>query len=156
MRLTTYADYSLRLLLYLAVNDGSIATIPRVAQSYGISRNHLVKVTHRLGLKGYITTVRGKNGGLRLARSATMINVGDVIRCMEPDLAIVPCMDHADTDCPIVPSCLLRNAMESARAAFLAVLDAYTIADLTTQRDSLQELLHIAPTRTEPEFDRVP
>lgn len=143
MRLTVYADFSLRLLIYLAIRDEGLSTIPNVAKSYGISRNHLVKVAHRLGLEGYIITTRGMNGGLRLARSAEEINVGEVVRCMEPDMALVPCMHPVNSACPIVPACSLRDAMEEARSAFLKVLDGYTLADLAKPRADLQTLLGI-------------
>lgn len=150
MRLTVYADYSLRLLIYLALQGEGLTTISKVAEAYGISRHHLVKVGHRLGLEGYITTIRGQNGGMRLARTATEINVGEVVRRMEPDIALVPCFHPVDALCPIVPACLLRNAMEQARIAFLAVLDGYTLADLTKPRASLQGLLGIVQSPDRP------
>ena len=140
MRLTAYADFSLRLLIYLAIQGDGLTTIAEVAKSYGISQNHLVKVTHRLALEGYISTTRGMNGGLRLARPAAEINVGEVVRRMEPDMALVPCMQPLGS-CPIVPNCLLLSAMEDARAAFLEVLDGYTLANLTAPRAKLRKLL---------------
>lgn len=143
MRLTIYADYSLRMLIYLAVRGEDLATIPEIAASYGISRHHLVKVAHQLGVKGYIQTTRGKKGGLRLGRPAGDIKVGEVVRQMEPDMALVPCFHPVNVKCPIVPSCLLRHAIEQAREEFLAVLDEYTLADLQGPRESLRELLRI-------------
>lgn len=143
MRLTVYADFSLRLLMYLAVQDDGLSTIPKVAKSYGISQNHLVKVAHRLGLEGYIITTRGMKGGLRLARAPAEINVGEVVRRMEPDMALVPCMHPVNSPCPIAPACSLRSVMEEARAAFLKVLDGYTLADLASARAGLQSLLGI-------------
>jgi Rrf2 family nitric oxide-sensitive transcriptional repressor len=151
LRLTVYADFSLRLLMYLAVQDDGLTTIPKVAKSYGISQNHLVKVAHRLGLEGYIITTRGMKGGLRLARPTAEINVGEVVRRMEPDMALVPCMHPVDSPCPIAPACLLRSVMEEARAAFLKVLDGYTLADLAGPRADLQSLLgipQIVPAKT--------
>lgn len=147
MRLTTYTDYSLRLLIYLAACGEAFATIPEVAESYGISRHHLVKVAHQLGVKGYLATTRGKNGGLRLARLPQEIVVGNVVRDMEPDLAIVTCMDSEDGDCRILPACRLRKALEEARDAFLAVLDEVTLADLLHSRKKLQVLLQIQPAK---------
>jgi Rrf2 family transcriptional regulator, nitric oxide-sensitive transcriptional repressor len=143
MRLTTYTDYSLRLLIYVAARGESSATIPEVAGSYGISRHHLVKVAHQLGVKGYLTTTRGKNGGLRLAKPAREIIVGEIVRQMEPDMAIVPCLHAEGSDCRIVPACRLRGALEEARKAFLAVLDDVTLADLMHSRKKLQVLLQI-------------
>lgn len=143
MRLTTYTDYSLRLLIYLAVQGDGLATIPEVAESYGISRNHMVKVAHQLGVKGYIETTRGKRGGLRLAKPAREIVVGDVVRSMEPDLGLVPCLQTEGPSCRITPSCRLRGAMQEAQRAFLAALDEYTVADLVTRKRPLRELLQI-------------
>jgi Rrf2 family nitric oxide-sensitive transcriptional repressor len=141
--LTIYADYSLRMLNYLAVRGEDLATIPEIASSYGISRHHLVKVAHQLGVKGYIQTTRGKNGGLRLGRPASEIHVGEVVRQMEPDMALVPCLHPVNARCPIVPSCLLRQAIEQAREAFLTALDEYTLADLQSPRVSLRGVLKI-------------
>jgi Rrf2 family nitric oxide-sensitive transcriptional repressor len=145
MRLTTYADYSLRLLLYLAVAEEGLTTIPTIAASYGISQHHLVKVAHQLGVKGYITTVRGKNGGLKLARPAAEIRAGDVVRQMEPDMALVPCLEPVSAKCPILPGCLLRHAVEEAREAFLRCLDGYTLQDLCAPGKPLRDLLSIQP-----------
>lgn len=127
--------------MYLAVQEDGLTTIAKVAESYGISQNHLVKVAHRLGLEGYVRTTRGKNGGLRLARPAAEINVGEVVRRMEPDMGLVPCMHPLEASCPILPNCRLLSAMEDARAAFIEVLDGYTLADLTAPRAKLRKLL---------------
>ena len=143
MRLTTYTDYSLRLLIYLAVQGDQLATIPEVAEGYGISRHHLVKVAHQLGVKGYIETTRGKRGGLRLAKPAREIVVGDVVRSMEPDLGLVPCLQTDGPSCRITPSCRLKGAMQEAQRAFLAALDEYTLADLAAKKKPLRELLQI-------------
>lgn len=145
MRLTTYTDYSLRLLIHLGVQGDALATIPEIAARYDISRHHLVKVAHQLGVKGYITTTRGKGGGLRLARPAAEIVVGDVVRQMEPDLALVPCLSETGASCRIVPACHLRGVIDRARAAFLAELDRCTLADLLHPRNALRDLLQIAP-----------
>jgi Rrf2 family nitric oxide-sensitive transcriptional repressor len=144
MRMTLYADYSLRLLIYLAAKDDGLATIPEVAQNYGISKNHLVKVAHRLGQDGYITGLRGPKGGLRLAHPAETINLGEVFRRVEPDMALVPCFPPVSGPCPIVPACVLRDVLEKAGSAFLEVLDGYTLADLAAPRKELRELLRIA------------
>ena len=145
MRLTVYTDYSLRLLMYLAVKgDNRLATIGEVADAHGIAKNHLTKVAHRLGLAGYIETVRGKGGGLRLARPAERIGLGEVVRHTEPDMALVPCFDPLRAPCPIIPACGLRGALYEARRAFLAVLDRYSLADLVTRRAELGRLLDVA------------
>ncbi len=145
MRLTVYSDYALRMLIYLAARADGLATIAEVARSYGISEHHLTKVAHQLGRLGYIATVRGKGGGLRLARAAGEIRLGDVVRQTEPDMAMVPCFGTAEAPagapCPIVPACGLRGVLGEAMQAFLAVLDRYTLADLTRQRAGLRTLL---------------
>ncbi len=144
MRLTVYTDYSLRMLMYLAVKDDGLATIGEVAGAYGISKAHLTKVAHQLGLAGYVETVRGKGGGLRLSRLAGEIGLGDVIRRTEPDMALVPCFDPVHAPCVIVPACGLRGALYEARQAFLAVLDRYNLDDLVQRRAELRTLLHAA------------
>ncbi len=144
MRLTVYTDYSLRMLMYLAVKDDGRATIAEVADAYGISKAHLTKVAHQLGLAGYLGTLRGKGGGLTLARPANEIRLGDVIRCTEPDMALVPCFESMHGPCPIVPACGLRGALHEARQAFLAVLDRYSLDDLVQRRAELASLLHTA------------
>ena len=145
MRLTVYTDYSLRMLMYLAVKDGGgPATIAEVAGAYGISKAHLNKVAHRLGQAGYVQTTRGKGGGLRLARPAKEIGLGDVVRRVEPDMALVPCFEPVHAPCPIVPACGLRGALYEARQAFLAVLDRYSLADLVRRRAELGALLRAA------------
>src|SRR5215207_2655042 len=146
MRLTVYTDYALRLLMYLALKEDGCATISEVAQAYGISKSHLMKVAHQLGVAGYIGTVRGKGGGLRLGKAAQEIGLGEVVRFAEPDMALVPCFAPVNAFCPIIPSCVLRRALEEARAAFLGVLDDYTLADLVQPGSALRALLSI-PTR---------
>lgn len=146
MRLTVYTDYALRVLMYVAVRPEERPTIAAIAASYGISRNHLMKVVFELGRAGYVETLRGKGGGLRLARPAERIVLGEVIRHTEPDLALVPCFDPVNAKCAIMPSCRLRGALHQAQAAFLDVLDGYTLADLVENREQLAEaLLRAAP-----------
>lgn len=150
MRLTVYTDYALRLLMYLAVKDDGLATIAEVAERYDVSRNHLMKVAHQLGLAGYVETVRGRSGGLRLARPPAEINLGDVVRHTEQDMAIVPCMSPVDAACTIRPSCMLKRALGRATTAFLSVLDEYSLGDLVKPRNALRDLLdleHVPPRR---------
>jgi Rrf2 family transcriptional regulator, nitric oxide-sensitive transcriptional repressor len=144
MRLTTYTDYSLRLLMYLAVSNDRLATIGDVATSYGISKNHLTKVAHQLGVAGYIETVRGKGGGLRLARPAEEIGLGEVVRYTEPDMALVPCFAPVNGACAILPCCGLRHVLDKARMAFVEVLDRTTLGDLVRAPEPLRSLLGIA------------
>jgi Rrf2 family nitric oxide-sensitive transcriptional repressor len=150
MRLTVYTDYALRLLMYLAVKDDGLATIAEVAESYDVSRNHMMKVAHQLGVAGYVETVRGRTGGLRLARPAADINLGDVVRNTEQDMALVPCMSPADAACAIRPSCLLKRALGRATAAFMDVLNEYSLGDLVKPRHALRNLLEIEAPRRRP------
>ncbi len=144
MRLTTYTDYTLRTLIYLALDPRRHATIAQIADTYGISEAHLTKVAHQLGVAGEIETVRGRNGGLRLKKPPGDINLGAVVRRTEPDLALVPCFD-APGACVIGQTCVLQHALHAALAAFLAVLDRTTLADLVAPRRRLAAKLGIAP-----------
>lgn len=145
MRLTVYSDYSLRLLMYLAVRTERLSTINEVATSYGMSVNHLMKVAHQLGQAGYIETVRGRNGGLRLKLPAGRINLGEVLRHTEPDMDIVPCFQPDNEECPLRRACALKIALQRARQAFLAVLDEYSIGDLTSALGPVRSMLGLAP-----------
>ncbi len=138
MRLTTYTDYTLRTLMYLAVDPACHATIAEIAAAYRISEAHLMKVVHQLGLAGDIETLRGRNGGIRLARPAEEINLGALVRRTETDMALVSCFGGT---CAISAGCVLSTALQEALAAFLAVLDRYTLADLVAPRHRLAPLL---------------
>lgn len=144
MRLTVHSDYALRVLMYLAVKQHELATIAEIAGSYDISENHLMKVVHQLGVAGYVETIRGRGGGLRLARPVETIGLADVVRTTEPDLAIVSCFEPVDAPCAIKPCCVLRRALEKARNAFMAVLEEYTLGDLVKPRARLAGLLGIS------------
>jgi len=145
MRLTVYTDYALRVLMYVALHPDRRPTIAEVAAAYGISKNHLMKVVYQLGVAGYIGTVRGPNGGMRLARPPEEINLGELVRRTEPDMALVPCFDQGANPCVITPACKLRRALHQARSAFLAVLDEYSLAELTENHDALGALLQHRP-----------
>jgi Rrf2 family nitric oxide-sensitive transcriptional repressor len=145
MRLTTYSDYALRVLMYLALKSDGLSTIAEIAESYDISEAHLMKVVHQLGVAGFIETTRGRNGGLRLAKPVEAIGLADVINTTEPDMAIVSCFKPVDAPCAIFPSCVLKRALAKARDAFMAVLEDYTLADLVAPRVGLAGLLGISP-----------
>jgi Rrf2 family nitric oxide-sensitive transcriptional repressor len=145
MRLTVYSDYALRVLMYLAVKHEGLTTIAEIAGSYDISENHLMKVAHQLGVAGYVETIRGRGGGLRLAKPVEAIGLADVVRITEPDMAIVSCFKPVDAPCTIRPCCVLRRALERARDAFMAVLEDYTLGDLVKPRTRLADLLGISP-----------
>ncbi len=142
MRLTTYTDYSLRVLMWLALRPDELTTISEIARAYGISEHHLMKVVHQLGLSGYIETVRGHGGGLRLAKKPEDIVVGDVVRRAEPDLGLVECF-RASQACAIQPACVLSTVLAEALRAFMDVLDGYTLADLIAKRAPLAGLLKL-------------
>jgi Rrf2 family nitric oxide-sensitive transcriptional repressor len=146
VRLTNYTDYSLRVLTRLALQPQNLATIAEIAQVYGVSEQHLMKVVHQLGLAGYVQTVRGRGGGLRLAKKPHEINVGEVVRRMEPDFGLVACFRDSEV-CTIESACVLSRAMQQALAAFMEVLDSYTLADLIKKRSQLSVLLRIKPAK---------
>jgi len=129
MRLTTMTDYALRLLMYVAQHPDRLCTIAEVATAYGISEAHLMKITHQLGLAGYIETVRGKGGGMRLAKPAAEINLGAVVRSVEADFMLVECM-ATGSNCALTGHCKLTGIFSVALQRFLAHLDRYSLADL--------------------------
>lgn len=137
MRLTDYSEYGLRVLIYLSIQDERLATIKEISEQYDISRNHLMKLVHDLGKHGFIETIRGKHGGLRIGRDPATITVGEVIRAMEKDMAIVECFQPGNYDCQIVRACVLAGVMRKALNAFLGVLDDYTIEDLVKPKSQL-------------------
>jgi Rrf2 family nitric oxide-sensitive transcriptional repressor len=143
MRLTLHTDYALRVLLYAGLKREALTTIPEIARHFDMSTGHVMKVVHRLAQKGYLHTIRGKKGGMRLARGPTEISAGAVVRDMEQELGVLGCLqDNADY-CRIQECCLLRSALREATNAFLATLDRYTIADLLQPRQALARLLQI-------------
>ncbi|MBM7607311.1 Rrf2 family nitric oxide-sensitive transcriptional repressor [Lysinibacillus composti] len=144
MRLTLYTDYSLRVLLYLGVKGKDrLSTIQEIADAYNISKNHLMKVTYELGQLGYIETVRGRGGGIRLAVDPNEINIGKVVRHTEEDFQIVECFSNENNMCKISPACQLKNVLFEALNAYLNVLDQYTIGDFLLSKDELFKLLEI-------------
>ncbi|MCE2574306.1 Rrf2 family transcriptional regulator [Komagataeibacter sp. FNDCR2] len=139
MRLTLHTDYALRTLMYLAVHTERLSSIREIATAYGISENHLMKIIHRLGLGGFIETVRGRGGGLRLARPADQIRIGDVVRYTEEDMALVGCQQPEgakdNTPCLLADACRLRGALGEALGSFMTVLNGYTLADVVTPHE---------------------
>jgi Rrf2 family nitric oxide-sensitive transcriptional repressor len=142
MRLTFSTDYALRLLMLVGVETDRLVTIEEVADRFGISKNHLMKVAYQLGQAGYLETVRGRNGGLRLGKAPSQIVVGEVVRKIEPDFAVVECETPAGY-CRIAPCCTLRSAMREAVRAFLGKLDQYTLEDLVRPKRQLRQLLGV-------------
>jgi Rrf2 family nitric oxide-sensitive transcriptional repressor len=130
MRLTDYTDYTLRTLMYLALHRDRLTTIQEIASAYDISKNHLMKVVHRLSLAGLVDTVRGRNGGLRLGKAPEKIRIGAVVRSTEPDFTVVECFDQMKDQCVLSPSCALKNVLYTATLAYLQQLDGITLADI--------------------------
>jgi Rrf2 family transcriptional regulator, nitric oxide-sensitive transcriptional repressor len=144
MRLTNYTDYSLRVLIYLAAQEPSkLSNIKEIAEAYSISKNHLMKVTHELGKMGILETIRGRNGGIKLALSPKDINVGAIVRKTEDDFKLVECFDGNANSCLITPVCGLRHVLNKALMAYLEVLDQYTLADLIKNPIAYRELFQM-------------
>lgn len=129
MRLTTFTDYSLRMMMYAAAHDDRLVTIEEVAEVYGISRAHLMKVANLLTRSGFLKSVRGRSGGLMLQRPVSEIRLGDIVRATEPNFAVVECLGP-DNRCRITPHCRLRGVLAGAMSAFMRELDARTLHDL--------------------------
>lgn len=144
MHITRYSDYAMRVLIYLSAEPERLTTIQEIADSYDISKSHLMKVVNQLNQLGYVTAVRGKNGGLRLGQDPANINVGVLFRETESDMNLVECFSSAN-QCSIAPVCNLKNILNEARNAFLSTLDNYTLADLIQPRNQvdLTRILHI-------------
>ena len=142
MRLTRYTDYAMRVLLYLGARQDRLCSIAEIAQAYGISQNHLMKVVSDLVNAGYLVSVRGRFGGVRLARPPDQINVGAVVRHTEDGFDLVDC-----GSCIIAPACGLTGALHQALAAFMKVLDGYTLENLMNKRLDMSGLFDAAASR---------
>jgi len=141
MRLTTFTDYSLRVLIYLGARPEHRATIADVAMAFGISENHLVKVAHFLGKEGLLENRRGRGGGMRLALAPERINIADIVRLAEGGDLPAECFDPENNRCVISGACKLRGVFHEAVNAFYAVLARYTLADLVRNRSVLAKVL---------------
>ncbi|MGM9927441.1 MAG: RrF2 family transcriptional regulator [Bacillus sp. (in: firmicutes)] len=142
MRLTNFSDYSIRVLLYLTIHHEKLVNIKEIADAYGISKNHLMKIIYHLGKLGYIETTRGRNGGIRLAKHPSDINIGELVRKTEEDFNIVECFSKNHNTCPINSICTLKGVLNQALFAFLQVLDQYTLQDVSKNKLNLQLLLN--------------
>jgi Rrf2 family nitric oxide-sensitive transcriptional repressor len=130
MQLTSYTDYSLRALLFIAKEPDRLVTVSEISDHYGVSRNHMVKVIHNLGMLGFIKTVRGKSGGVRLALAPEDIKISDVVKQTEPHLNIQECFNKETNTCPLIDDCRLMGVLYKARSSFMSVLEQYTLADM--------------------------
>ncbi|MGY3869395.1 Rrf2 family transcriptional regulator [Aeromonas crassostreae] len=152
MRLTSYTDFGLRALIYLAtLPEGELSSVAKVSALYGVSRNHMVKVVNQLVKLGYLQSQRGKHGGIRLACAPDAINIGQVIRELEGNLDGIDCHSPA---CHIISVCLLKGALKDAMNAFLTVMDGYSLQDLLANRSELEQVFgQLIPTLTIPADD---
>jgi Rrf2 family nitric oxide-sensitive transcriptional repressor len=141
MHLTVFSDYTLRVLMYLALDRTRLATIPEIATAYGISENHLMKVVHRLARAGIVESVRGRNGGIRLARAPENVRLGEIVRASEGEAPIVECLSDAPSGCRIAAPCRLKGILVDAFDALYESLDRYTLADLVERPRALQRVL---------------
>lgn len=143
MQLTTYTDYAFRALIALAAVAPNKLTAGEISESYGISLNHMLKVVQRMAELGYVETVRGKAGGVRLAVDPASLHLGDIVRSMEPELGLVACLRADEAHCQIVPICRLKGILEDSMEAFLSALDEHTLADLMTPKARIVKLLEL-------------
>jgi Rrf2 family nitric oxide-sensitive transcriptional repressor len=138
MRLTDYTDYTLRVLMFCALNPERSVTIAELAESHGVSKNHLMKIVNDLARQGLLLTTRGRGGGLRLLKPAADINIGDVVRQSETDFRLVECFDISHNACTLTAHCQLKHVLKTALQKYLAELDKVTLADITRSMPASQ------------------
>lgn len=143
MRLTVYSDFALRVLMHAALRQPERVTVDEVAETFGVSRHHLVKVVHDLGRNGFLQTHRGVGGGFVLARAPGAIRLGDVVRLGEKSETVIDCQDRQLRPCQLAPACRLKGVLDEAADAFFAVLDGYTLADLLKQPAKMRDALRL-------------
>lgn len=144
MQLKKYTDYALRVLIFTGTKgEDQLASIKEISETFSISQNHLGKVVFELNKRGYLETVRGRNGGIRLAKPPEEMNVGKIVRQFEDDFMIMECFDKSKNHCVITPACKLKHALNEAVQAFLSVLDQYTVKDLIANEHQLKRLMGI-------------
>jgi Rrf2 family nitric oxide-sensitive transcriptional repressor len=144
MRLTTFTDYSLRVLMYVAAHPEGRTTISEIAAAFGISEHHLTKVVHFLGRNGYLQNIRGRGGGLTLARAPATINVGDLVKLTEGGDVPAECFDAGSNACAITADCRLKFALSDAVDAFYAQLRRHTLEDVVRNRKALRKVLFVS------------
>jgi len=150
MRLTSYTDYTLRTLIYLGMNRDRLVTIQDIADNHLISKNHLMKVVYQLGTVDIVETVRGRNGGLRLKKEPSEINIGEIVRWTETDFHMAECFDRENNRCVLSPSCKLQGVLVTATRSFLNVLDAVTLDELLVPEKPGKKKLMPSPVRIYP------
>ncbi len=143
MRLTRQTNYAVRIMMYCAANEGQLSRIPEIASAYSVSELFLFKILQPLVENGLVQTVRGRNGGVRLAKPAAELTLFDVVRVTEESFAMAECFENDASECPLVDSCALNSALREALGAFFAVLERYSIEDLVKARPNVRTLLGI-------------
>ncbi|MCP4914436.1 MAG: Rrf2 family transcriptional regulator [Oligoflexia bacterium] len=143
MKLNTFTDYSLRVLIFLALKEDELSTVSEIAYKYEISQNHLVKVVHNLVQLGFVTSKKGRGGGLLLAKKPSLISIGKLVKQLEEGTFVVECFNEENGSCKINPACKLKGALAKAKRSFYQVLDEYTLDDITTNGRTLKEMLSI-------------
>jgi Rrf2 family nitric oxide-sensitive transcriptional repressor len=143
MQLTIFTDYGLRSLMYLAAHPDRRCNVREIAEHYGISRNHLVKVVHHLSQLGLIDSSKGKGGGIQLAHAPKKLKIGDLVRDLEPHMQLVECFDRETNSCRISLGCQLKHFLTEANKAFIACLNRYTLADAVQDRSLFAQVLRI-------------
>ncbi|CAM2767347.1 Rrf2 family transcriptional regulator [Legionella worsleiensis] len=142
MQLTQFTDYSLRALIYIALQKES-CTIKDITKAYDISNNHMIKIIHNLSKLGLIKTIRGKNGGILMAAQPEAVNLGQLIAKLEPHFDLVPCFNKEKANCCIAPVCKLKGILHEAQAAFMDILERYTLADMLQNKNELSVFFNI-------------
>ncbi|CAI07746.1 predicted transcriptional regulator [Aromatoleum aromaticum EbN1] len=143
MKLTDYTDYTLRTLIFLGLHRNEQVTIQQIADGYDISKNHLMKIIHRLSLDGLVETTRGRSGGVRLRKPPDEINIGQVVRAAEQEFALVECFSRVNNRCVLSPVCELQATFRDALEAFFAVLDKRTLADILRNAEEVRPYIRL-------------
>lgn len=141
MHLNTFTDYALRVLIYTAAREPERVSLDELAEAYGISRNHLVQVVSKLAKIGYLETVRGRGGGIRIGKPAAEITLGEVVRATEPGFDLAECFRKGQNHCRLTPVCQLKGILGEATRAFLDKLDSYTLSELVADRAAVLDAL---------------
>ncbi len=151
MQLTNFTDYGLRCLMYLTAYQDKLSTVKEIAEYYDISRNHLIKVVHRLSQLKLIESTKGKGGGIRLADNMEKLRLGDIIKMLESNMNLVECFNYENNTCKIAKTCQLRHYLYEAGQSFINVLNKYTLAD-TSKNLKVESLLQLSSSRATNEF----
>lgn len=150
MRLTKQTNYAVRILMYCAANPNALSRVPEIAAAYDLSETFLFKILKPIADNGFVESVRGRNGGIRLAKPAEDITLLDIVRVTEDNFSMADCFDNGVTNCPLVDACTLNSAWSEALSAFFTVLGKYSIADLVEPSNNINRLLGLDTLNTMP------